>query len=262
MFPVRPICLLLAWLFTTAPALAQPVAPAWSGVDLSIVEGLHIPRPDGYTSGVTADYKGGLVRVFVGPSDVAASWWVSRMTQVVEKQKPRAVPYPAASPTSGSAAAPASTLPVAAPTLNDTADELWVSGDRLVIVRTANVGIMVEVASGAMAKADAIAAALLPAPSEPLAAPTLLKVGTEWRIDVPLTEPPLQLRYEGGRLSGAPGLTFSEPPSAAVAYDHQGRMSRRDFDPMGLVIEVPPPWQDHVISQRPPAVPASSPEPK
>jgi hypothetical protein len=221
------------------------------------VEGLHVPRPDGYTSGITADYKGGLVRVFVGPSDVAASWWVARMVQVVEKQKPASLPYPAASsaPVAGDAPPPV-------PSLNHTADELWAAGDRLVIVRTANVGIMVEVASGARTKADAINAALVPAPGEPLPPPTLLKVGTEWRIDVPLAEPPLQVRYEGGQLNGAPGLTFSVPPTAAVVYDHQGRMSRRDFDPMGLVIKVPAPWHDHVIGQRAPTVPKSSSEPK
>ena len=221
-----------------------------------------MPRPDGYTSGITADFKGGLVRVFVGPSELAASWWVVRMTQVVEKQKPTAVPFPAAAEPQAEPVAADPAAPPTPPALLDSADELWASGDRLVIVRLGNVGIMVEVSSGARDKAEAVAAALLPAPGVPLAPPELRKVGTEWRLDVPLSEPPLQVRYEGGQLSGSPGLTFSMPPTAAVVYDHQGRMSRQDFDPMGLVIEVPPPWKDHVLGERPPAVPASPPEPK
>ena len=90
-------CLSVALAVGPAPVHAAPEAVQWSGVDLSIVEGLKVPRPDGYTSGITADFRGGLVRVFVGPSDAAASWWVHRMREVVEKQKPTELPMPSAS---------------------------------------------------------------------------------------------------------------------------------------------------------------------
>ena len=231
--------------------------PTWAAVDLSVVEGLHIPRPDGWTSGITADFKGGLVRVYIGPSDVAASWWVQRMTQVVEKQKPAAVPFP--SPT----APPDPGSPPPVVKMLDSADELYSAGDRLVIARLGNVGVMVEVSSGARAKAEAVTATLMPAAEVmPLPKPSLVKTGSEWRIDVPLTEPPLQVRYEGGQLSGAPGLTFRRPPSTAVVYDTQGRMARQDFDAMGLVIERPPLWLDHEPVVRPPAESMPSPEPK
>lgn len=227
-----------------AAAPPPPLDGRFEGVDLSTVEALKPPRVDGHTAGITADFKGGLVRVFVGPDDQSASWWVARMTTVVEKQKPTAVPWPTAS-----AEPPAPDAEPSEPSLLDHAHELYRSDDRLVVLRYHNVGVMVEVSGGAAAMAETVGGTLLddgePWPEVPPLRPT--SQGLQPHVD----DPSHELRYEGGTLAPAPGLVFARPPRALIVYDTRGRSTRQAFDELGLVTTEPAPWADHETTQRP-----------
>jgi hypothetical protein len=240
--------------FGGAAAAAEPMGPPrWTGVDLTLVEGLSPARVDGYSSGFTADFKGGLVRVYVMPSEVAASWWVARMAKVAEKQKPEAVPLPPPG-TVDDAPPPLPadpTLPPPPPKL-PTADELLVAGDRLVIARVDNVGVMVEIKSGARDWAEQVLATLTDDPLPWPTVPPLQHTGAGWSIPLP---PEGAVRYQGGQRIDAPGLRFRSPPSLVVVYDTHGRASRQAYDPLGLPIDQPPPWADFPLAERTPAPP-------
>ena len=238
---------------SASPGAEVVAPPRWTGLDLTFVEGLKAPRADGFTSGLTADFKGGLVRLYVTPSEQAASWWVARMATVVEKQKPAPVPLPsAAAPLDDPAATPPPTAPTEPPPVPlqlPTADELLVAGDRLVIARVGNVGVMVEVAGGARDTAEAVLAQLTDLPQPWPTVPPLERTPRGWRVPVPEG---LEVRYEGGARLPGPELHFSRPPRAVVVYDMLGRASRQAFDALGLPVDSPAPWSDHTPATRPP----------
>ncbi len=248
-------------LLALAPALAAaqppPTSPRWTGIDLSTVEDLSPPRADGFTSGFTADFRGGLVRVYVLPSASAASWWVARMVTVVEKQKPKVVVLPGTEPASGSQAPNPSALETAADaSLRLTAaHELYTSGDRLVIARFDNVGLMVEVRSGAQDRAEALLEALSDEPLSWPEVPPLERTSGGWTLHAAANT---ELRFEGGALTpDTIGLQFIRPPSRVVVYDVRGRAVRQSFDEVGLPIETPQPWAEHTLTERAHAAPES-----
>jgi len=230
-----------------ALATAEPTQVRWTGVDLTLVEGLSVARADGFSSGFTADFKGGLVRVYVLPSDSAASWWVARMATVAEKQKPTEVPLALPDPDAPPPEPLPPDTPPPPPKRLDTAQELLASGDKLVIARVDNVAIMVEVARGARDKAEAVLATLTDLQEPWPEVPPLERTGAGWAL--PPTDG-LAVRYQGGTLGPGPGLRFQQPPSMVIVYDSLGRAARQAYDPMGLPIDSKPPWDGHTPVER------------
>ena len=239
-----------------SPSVPTPASPHWSGVDLSLVEWLSPPRADGYSSGLTADFKGGLVRVYVMPTETAASWWVQRMTAVVEKQKPTSVPLPDQDSTPTPAGAPAGgALPAGEPPPRlPTAQELYTTGDSLVIARIDNVGVMVETRAHAQDRAEAVLAVLSAQPAAWPVVPPLERTASGWAIH---PEPDTMVRFQGGTLGTGPGLRFTHPPTTVVVYDALGRASRQSYDTMGLPISTPEPWAEHTLTERGSTAPES-----
>ena len=265
MLPRSPRAALRRWLHLlfllpgAAWAQSSPLAPPppqWSGVELSLVEWLSPPRADGFTSGLTADFKGGLVRVYVMPSETAASWWVHRMTTVVDKQKPTSVPLPEPESTrSPSGAPPSASHPHGEPPPRlPTAQELYTTGDSLVIARVDNVGIMVETRAHALDRAEAVLAVLSDLPAAWPVVPPLERTASGWTIH---PEADTLVRFQGGSLGTGPGLHFTHPPSTVVVYDALGRASRQSYDTMGFPISTPEPWAEHTLTERGSTAPES-----
>jgi hypothetical protein len=115
--------------------------------------------------------------------------------------------------------------------------------------------VMVEVARGAHAQAEAVLASLTDAPLPWPAVPPLERTGAGWSLSVP---PDTMVRYEGGELGPGPGIRFSSPPRAVVVYDTHGRATRQAFDTLGLPIPSAEPWAEHLPTARTP----HTPEPK
>jgi hypothetical protein len=127
------------------------------------------------------------------------------------------------------------------------ADELWATGDSLVIARIDNVGIMVEVKRGARERAEAVLATVYSRPTPWPQVPPLERTPNGWVLH-PVAD--TAIRYQGGELAPGGGLRFVRPPTSVVVYDAHGRATRQAFDPMGLPVDSPTPWANHTLTER------------
>lgn len=227
--------LLIPTLFSAALATGSAAPPQharYAGIALdSLEEELKPPRYDSSSTGYTVDVSGGIVRVFIAPSELAAQWWVQRMAEVRARRHP---------------APPEPPLPLGA-------DEALLSGDDLAILRFGNLGLMVEASGGALPWVERLQPLFLPELAGAPEPPKLQKVGSSWAVEVPFT--PLHVSYVGAHpLPGAP-LRFSQPPTSVVVWDRHGRALRQDFDASGQPVPSTPPWIDF----EPPPTPTTEP---
>ncbi len=210
---------------------------------------LKAPRPDGYTWGMTADGKSTVVRFFVGESPAAAAWWVQRMGVVVAKQAPtpvaisehdRAIFAAGDTPSDDPSAPPPPRLLFA--------EELLASGDKLVIARLGNVGLMVERATGAAALAETVAQALVEGPPACPAPVTWRRVDQGWTIAA--LEEGVVMHHEGGERTPGTANVYAVRPRAVVQYSPMGCAIRQQFDEQGQVVEATRPWSSVVPASR------------
>ncbi len=211
--------LLSLWV-ALSPASASP---RFAGVVMDdFADELAPLRFDSSSTGWTADFKGGVLRVFIGPDEKSAQWWVSAMADIAKKQKPQPPDPP----------------------LDLPADDALAGGTNLLILRFGNMGVMIESAGGALVFAERVAAALRPEPGPWPQPPTIAEQAGLWHVDVAFE--PAHITYVGASpLPGEP-LRFAAPPSAVVAWDEWGRALRQDFDAAGNPVPRPPPWADYV----------------
>jgi hypothetical protein len=200
-----------------APLLALlPLALAGglhAGVVLEGHEGFEAPRHQSAREGVSLDFKGGIARIYVGPTERAAQEWYLEKADFVARQKP-------------------------AP-LDGLGDEALHSGDGMVLVRDGNIGILVQVKAGARAATDRLLAAIDDGPSPWPAPARLVPDGPALRVDA---ADATHVSYVGGRLSPqGPGLRFSQPPSQVITWGPLGRATVQAFDADGAPVEAPPP---------------------
>lgn len=201
-----------------ATALAASAGPLHAGLpEDALGPDLPAPRYQSARLGTTRDVPKGLVRVYVGPTEAAAEEWFTEMAALMKRHKPDPVP--------------------------DLADQAVAAGDGMVLVRDANVGLLVEAASGARAWVDQARGALVPGPLPWPDPPTLAPTpGGGWTAQAPDAR---HLAWVGGALhpsAAAPGapLAFSRPPRRLVAWDGLGRAAVQDFDARGQPVETPP----------------------
>lgn len=218
--------LLFSTLFSVALATGSTPPPPhsrYAGIALDrLEEELKPPRYDSSSTGYTVDVSGGIIRVFIAPSELAAQWWVQRMAEVRARRRP---------------APPEPPLPLGA-------DEALLAGDDLAILRFGNLGVMVEASGGALPWVERLQPHFLPEVAGWPEPPALQRAGTGWSVEVPFS--PLHLSYVGAQPLPGAELRFSQPPSAVVAWDELGRALRQDFDASGQPVPGAPPWSDFV----------------
>ncbi len=209
--------LLLALLLAPALARSQPPGPHTGLPVDGIDEALAAPRFHSARMGYSRDFPKGIARVYVGDGEAAATEWFDEMATRIHKQKP---------------------VPVDA--LGDAALQV---GDKVLLVREANIGLMVETAAGAEVWMTRLRGAITDAPAAPPALPALRVEGAAFVVEAP--RDCRQLSWVGGRLSAASTaldapLRFDEPPSRLVAWDALGRAAVQDFDADGRPRPTPP----------------------
>ncbi len=182
------------------------------GVPVGPHEGFEPVRFQSARQGWTLDFPGGIARVYVGPNEDAAREWYVEMATFIARQKP-------------------------AP-LDGLGDEAVAARDEAVLTRDGNVGVLVQVKSGARARVDRLLALVTdtgpPWPGPPRLAPGALG----WTVDAPDA---LHVSWVGGRLSPTlPGPVFTRPPRRVVVWDALGRATAQDFDEQGLPIDTAP----------------------
>lgn len=183
------------------------------GVPFDAIEGLDPPEFQTSESGWTAAFSDGLLRVYIAQSEEAAAEWILRALELVARDRP--------SPLAG------------------VGDEAHGDGVGLAIVRDGNVAMMVRAPRGARDIALQILGSMEEGEEAWPAAPALFQVedGT-WQVLAPGA---VHMAYEGGQLDLArPGLQFTRPPRAVVAWDSHGRAVRQEFDDEGAPVVNPP----------------------
>lgn len=202
-----------------SPPLFHALLPAalaaglHSGVVLDGHEGFAPPRHQSVREGVSLDFKGGIARIYVGPTELATQEWYAEKSAFVARQKP--VP------------------------LDDVGDEALHTGDAMVLVRDGNVGLLVQVKAGARAAADTLLQAIDDSGTPPPAPARLVPEGALLRVEAAEAS---HIAWTGGRLSPqGPGLRFGTPPDRVVTWGPLGRATVQAFDEAGLPIASPPP---------------------
>ncbi len=201
-------------ILVTLAALAEG---AHTGVPTAGIEGFSAPMYQTSQTGWSAQVEHGLVRVFVGHSAEEAKTWLADMTERLAKLDPQ--PYP------------------------EFADEALGDGERLLLFREGNIGVLVHTSEQALLWAERTLAHIDDTPHPWPAPPALHRDDLGWwRLEAPGAA---HIAYVGGeRVPGSAGLVFSVPPRAGVAWDGWGRASRVEYSAAGLPLTAatqPPP---------------------
>lgn len=202
-----------------APLLLHALLPAalaaglHTGVVLEGHEGFEAPRHQSAREGLSLDFKGGIARVYVGPSELAAQEWYAEKVEFVARQRPVA--------------------------LGGLGDEALHDGDAMVLVRDGNIGLLVQVKAGARAAAEKLIQAVDDSGTPPPQPGRLVGEGDTLRLDA---RGAVHVAWTGGRLlPTGPGLRFGSPPTRVVTWGPLGRATVQAYDAAGAPIESPPP---------------------
>jgi hypothetical protein len=200
-----------------------------TGVVLEGHEGFEAPRHQSAREGVSLDFKGGIARIYVGPSELAAQEWFAEKGAFVARQKP--------SP------------------LDGFGDEALHAGDAMVLVRDGNVGLLVQVKAGARAAAETLLQAVDDSGAPPPPPGRLVPEGDALRLDAPDAA---HVAWTGGRLlPQGPGLRFGAPPALVVTWGPLGRATTQAYDADGVPVDTPPPRPDPAFLPPPTDPPAA-----
>ena len=176
-----------------------------TGIPTEGIEGFSIPMYQSTATGWSAQVEDGLVRVFVATDQETAQEWVVTMQKKLVKFDPQ--PYP------------------------EFADEALGDGETILLFHDGNIAVLIHTKANALhwgqIALDAISDEPVPWPSPPLLMQSELGW---WRLDAPGAT---HIAYVGGERLADGGLTFVQPPRAAVAWDAWGRAARVEFDEQG-----------------------------
>lgn len=183
-----------------------------AGLPVGPHDGFEPARFQSAKQGWTLDFPGGIARVYVGPTEDAAREWYGEMSRFIEKQKPAPV--------------------------DGLGDEAQAARDEAVLVRDANIGVLVQVKAGARARAERLLGVIVDEPSPWPDGARLSPGEAGWTVEAPGAQ---HIAWVGGRLSPTlPGPVFIRPPRRVVTWDALGRAAVQDFDEDGLPVDTPP----------------------
>ena len=193
-------------------------AEVHGGIPIEAVdEALEPARFQSARLGYTRDFPKGLLRVYVGPTELAAMEWFSDMEALMGRHKPEP--------------------------LSDLGDTAVAAGDGMILAREGNIGVLVECASGARSWADKALAAIVHEAPAPRYSATLVGAAGAWQLD---GGDAAHVSWVGGTLDLAAAraegpIPFQAPPRRVVTWDHLGRATVQDYDASGRPTETPAP---------------------
>jgi hypothetical protein len=199
------------WTLFIAPAVAAGIH---TGIPVDHgIEGLGEVAFQTAARGWTADFKKGLVRVFVGQDEAAAEAWIAESLVLIERQNPSPMPQPFG-------------------------DASWGDPVGLMLWRDGNIGVLIQCTFGAQEWSERLLAAIVDEPSPPLPPPQLTALpGPTWSIQA---DPgALHVAWQGGSRIASQPLLFDLAPNKVVIWDQYGRAVVQFFDREGRPISTP-----------------------
>ncbi len=171
-----------------------------TGVPVSGIDGLGVPRFQTVDTGWMATVPNGFVRVYVGSSRSDADRWVNQRLEKLAASNP----------------APNQDF-----IESFQVEEAYGDGKQLLIFRSKNVAVCARSKVAATPWAEAILKSIVDIPYPWPTPPSLSVKDEHWVINAPSGSK--HIAYVGGVLAPSASLKFVKPPYRVIAWDHWGR---------------------------------------